>query len=499
MTRILEMDGIRKSFDGVEVLHGADFDVASGEVHAMVGENGAGKSTLMKILAGVHAPDTGTISLKGQPVRILNPHHAQSLGISIIHQELNLIPDLSVAENLFLGREPVTPWRILNRKRLSAATLELMAQLDIRLDPWTEVRDLTLAQQQLVEILKALSFDANILIMDEPTAALAPPEVSHLFQHIERLKERGKGIIFISHHLHEVFEIAQRVTVLKDGAVVATRPVGDLTKDEVVRLMVGRQMGEIYPPRGSSAGQPVLEIRNLSSGKTLADASVTVRAGEIVGVAGLEGQGQRELVRALFGAAPRDGGQVMVKGQQVRSRPWEMAAAGVAFVSEDRKHEGLILDFTVCHNASLTVLDRLRRFLFINGPDERRLGRRVVQDLGVHPPDPERLVRALSGGNQQKVVLGKWLETNPSVLVLHEPTRGVDVGARAEIYQVLRRLTAAGTAVLVVSSDLPEVIGLSDRIYVMRGGRIAQEIAGGAATEESIMFAATGVGREVHA
>jgi ABC-type sugar transport system ATPase subunit len=491
---ILEMRGISKSFPGVKALSGVSFNCAPGQVHALVGENGAGKSTLMKILAGVHQPDEGEIVLRGQAVKLHNPKVAQRLGISIIYQEFNLVPYMTVAQNIMLGREPRTPLRTIDSKKLNAQARHWLDILHVDLNPRLNVEQLTVAQQQIVEIVKALSYDADIIVMDEPTAALTPHEVANLFHYIELLKARGKTIIFISHRLDEIFMIAEWITVLKDGAVVTSQPASALTKAAMVQHMVGRELKETFPRRLSGEpGQPVLELRNVFSSNHLHNVSLVVRRGEVVGVAGLEGHGQRELARLLFGLEPVTGGEVFINGKRVHMRdPIDAMHAGVAFVSDDRKEEGLQLPLSIRKNVSLPSLTKLSRLLFVQERREKQMVRQVSESVDIRAPSMEVEVQYLSGGNQQKTVLAKWLTREPEVLVFGEPTRGIDVGAKVEIYRLMRELAERGKAVIMVSSDLLEVIGMSDRIVVMHKGTIATEMPGAGATEESIMRAATG-------
>jgi ribose transport system ATP-binding protein len=490
---ILGMKGISKTFPGVKALSEVSFNCQAGQVHALVGENGAGKSTLMKILAGVHQPDEGEIILRGQAVKLHNPREAQRLGISIIYQEFNLVPYMTVAQNIMLGREPRTPLRTIDSKKLNAQARYWLDILHVDLNPRLNVEQLTVAQQQIVEIVKALSYDADIIVMDEPTAALTPHEVANLFHYIELLKARGKTIIFISHRLDEIFMIADWVTVLKDGAVVTSQPASALSKASMVQHMVGRELKETFPHRLSGVpGEPVLELRNVHS-HNLRDVSLMVKRGEVVGVAGLEGHGQRELSRLLFGLEPMTAGEVWINGKRVNMRdPLAAMHAGVAFVSDDRKEEGLQLPLSIRKNVSLPSLTKLSRLLFVQERREKQMVRQVAGSVDIRAPSLDVEVQYLSGGNQQKTVLAKWLTREPEVLVFGEPTRGIDVGAKVEIYRLMRELAERGKGVVMVSSDLLEVIGMSDRILVMHKGTIAAEMPGEIATEESIMRAATG-------
>ncbi|MET9337722.1 sugar ABC transporter ATP-binding protein [Nonomuraea sp. NPDC003804] len=472
------MTGIGKSFLGVRVLSEVDLAVEAGQVHAVVGENGAGKSTLMKILAGVHAPDAGTITIDGRPVSFSHPLDAQRAGVAIIYQEFTLLPERSVAENVFLGREPLRRG-LVDRAGMDAATAALLAELgEDSFGPRDPVKRLSVAQQQVVEIVKALSLDARIVVMDEPTAALADHEVELLYRLVRRLQQRGIAVLYISHRLREVFDLASQVTVLKDGRLVTTVAAAEVTADDLVRLMVGRDLGTYYPPRAASTGEVRLRVTGGGNAR-LSDISLELRAGEIVGIAGLQGSGRSSLAKALFGAAPfTTGTMTPVRPRSVR----EAVAAGIGLVTEDRKAEGLALRQSVRDNALLVA---------------RAVGRRggSVRDLldrvRLSPPRPSQEVRYLSGGNQQKVVLAKWMTLAPDVLLFDEPTRGVDVGAKAAIHDLMRELAEDGTAIMMISSELPELIGMSDRVVVLRDGRIAGTLPAGA-SEEAVMRLAAG-------
>ncbi len=491
---LLSIEHISKSFPGVRALADVSFEVRTGEVHALVGENGAGKSTLMKILAGVYHPDSGGIRWQGQPVALRSPAEAQRLGISIIYQEFNLLPDLTVAENVLLNREPRTRWGMIDWRALNERTRQLLGDLDTHIDPRAPLHDLSVAQQQIVEIVKALAFDARLLIMDEPTAALNPTEVGHLYTMIERLKQRGSSVIFISHRLDEVFHISDTITVLKDGQHVGSAPASSLTREEVVRRMVGRQLQDIFPARlPPGSGEPLMEVRGLQ-GPRLRDIDLRLHAGEILGLAGLEGHGQRELARTLFGIEPIQRGEVRIRGQAIHLRhPADAMTHGVAFLSDDRKVEGVALTLGVRENIGLPNLDRFSRMTVVQDTLERAACRQIVETLSVKTPGIEQPVRLLSGGNQQKTVLSKWLISEPRVLIFVEPTRGIDVGAKVEIYRLIHQLASQGAGVLMVSSDLLELLGLSSRVLVLRDGAITAELPGATASEESIMLAATGV------
>ena len=493
MSELLRMEGIRKSFVGVEVLHGVDLDLQAGEIHAIVGENGAGKSTLMKVLAGVHPPDAGTIRIDGQEVAFHHPHAAQAAGVGIVYQEFNLLADRSVAENVFVGREPVKRG-IVDRRSMERATAALLDEVgEGSFGPRTLVRRLSVAQQQVVEIVKARSLDARILVLDEPTAALAENEVELLFRLVRRLQEQGIGMLYISHRLREVFTLADRITVLKDGALVKTLATSETDSRGLVNLMVGRELDGYFPPRGDATdlGDVRLAVKDVST-SLLRNVSLQVRAGEIVGLAGLQGSGRTELARAIFGADPVASGGVELDGKPVRfSTPRAAVKAGVGFITEDRKLEGLALAQSISDNMLLAV-----RTVIPGGRRRRREpGLMSVKDLAaaveLRARGPEQEVRFLSGGNQQKVVLAKWLETRPRVLIFDEPTRGIDVGAKAGIHDLIRKLAKDGVAVLMISSELPELIGMSDRILVMHEGALAGELPGGSG-EQDIMQLATG-------
>ncbi|WP_407941374.1 sugar ABC transporter ATP-binding protein [Nonomuraea cypriaca] len=473
------MRGIGKRFLGVQVLAGVDLAVSAGEVHAVVGENGAGKSTLMKILAGVHIPDEGMIEIDGRRMSFGHPLEAQRAGVAIIYQEFNLLPDRSVAENVFLGREPVRRGMV-DRAAMDAATARLLAELEVdSFGPRQPVKRLSVAQQQVVEIVKALSVDARIVVMDEPTAALAGHEVELLYRLVRRLQERGIAVLYISHRLREVFDLAGRVTVLKDGRLVTTVPTADVTPGDLVRLMVGRDLGSYFPPRSSSAGETRLRVTGGGNDR-LHDIDLELRAGEIVGVAGLQGAGRSELAKALFGAEP------FTRGEMTPVRPRSVRAAiraGIGLVTEDRKAEGLALRQSVRDNALLVAR--------ATGRGRRGGVRELLERVRLRPPRQEQEVRYLSGGNQQKVVLAKWMSVAPQVLLFDEPTRGVDVGAKAAIHDLMRELAGEGAAIMMISSELPELIGMSDRIVVLRDGRIVGTLPAGS-SEEAVMSLAAG-------
>ena len=490
---LLEMRSIVKRFPGVVALAGVSFACRAGEVHALVGENGAGKSTLIKLLAGTYPPDDGEIVVAGERFDRVTPQESQRIGIAVIHQEFTLLPELSVAENLSLGREPRTRLGLVDVRAMRRRAVELLAQLGVRLDVRTPVSSLTVAQQQIVEIAKALAVDARLVVMDEPSAVIAGEELEQLFGVVESLRARDVGVIYISHRLAEVFRLGDRVTVLKDGAVVGTRSVVDTSRDELVRMMVGRSLDEEFPASASTPGEVVLEANGLTVGETLHDVSLELRAGEILGVAGLVGSGRTSLGLALFGARRASAGALTIAGRSGQPRsPREAIRRGIVFVPEDRKAQGVLLEESVRVNLGLPILGRLGRFGLVDRRAEARLAERTVRSLDIRPALPGRTVKFLSGGNQQKVALGKWLAVEPKVLILDEPTRGVDVGGKLEIYRQIRALTASGIAVLMISSELPEILGLSDRILVLCEGRVTGVLERGEADEERIIRLATG-------
>ena len=499
MVPILGFERVSKGYSGVQALHDVSFGIEAGEVHGLVGENGAGKTTLIKIVAGALRPDAGTIRLRGEPVEFHSPSHSQSLGISVIHQELNLLPLMSVAENLFLGREPRRGrLPLLHWPRFRAQAREALATVGLELDPETRVERLSIAEKQLVEIAKALTLDAQIILMDEPSATLTERELRRLFDIIRDLKRRGVTTLYISHRLEEIFEIADRVTVLRDGEWVGTRPVGELDRRELIRMMVGRELEDEFPERRVEIGEELLRVEGLSAHGRVDDASFVLHRGEVLGLAGLVGAGRTELARAIFGADPIDAGQVVLEGRPVRIRSCaEAIRHGLALLTEDRKEQGLHLDLGLHQNISLVNLRELVRLGFLRLGEERRVAGRYVDQLDIRTPSVVQRVRNLSGGNQQKVVLAKWLFSDARVLLFDEPTRGIDVGAKYEIYLLVNRLAERGLGVLLISSELPELIGLCDRILVMSEGRIVGEVAGAEKTQERIMELATAGRRAV--
>jgi ABC-type sugar transport system ATPase subunit len=492
---ILEAESIDKRFPGVHALDDVSLSIAAGEVHAVVGENGAGKSTLMKILSGAQRPDRGTIRVDGQAVTIESPRAAQELGIITIYQELSLVDTLSVGENIFLGDLPTRPgasWQV-DWPTVWRRSTELLDRVGARVRPQTPVRNLSVAQKQMVEIARALARNVRVLILDEPTSSLTERETEKLFEIITQLQSRGVGIIYISHRLGEVFQIAQRVTVLRDGKVVGSLPVRDASEDMLVRMMVGRDLSRLFTEARLSDAPVRLEVRGLSRRGVLHDVSFSVRGGEVVGLAGLVGAGRTELARCLFGADAINSGEIVLDGSVVNIRtPGDAVDLGIALVPEDRKLQALILGMGVRENLSLPMLDRLGSPFVPSRSRERALVTEYIKSLRIRTPHMEQRVSALSGGNQQKVVIARWLATKPKVLILDEPTRGIDVGAKAEVHALIARLAEQGVAILMISSELPEILGMSHRILVMRGGRIVADIPRQHASEELIMAAATG-------
>ncbi|TRY26980.1 sugar ABC transporter ATP-binding protein [Brevibacillus sp. LEMMJ03] len=497
---LLEMKEISKSFPGVKVLDGVQLNLKRGEVLALMGENGAGKSTLMKILGGIYQRDGGTIVVKGQTQENMTPDIAAKRGIAIIHQELNLIPHLSVMENIFLGREfTYGKSGFVNWSRMRTEAKRWLEQLAIDLDPATPVGELSVGQQQMIEIAKALSMQADILVLDEPTAALTNREIDALFDVIAALKRKGVGMIYISHRMEEIFQISDRITVLRDGRYVGTVRTAETSLDELVKMMVGREITDRFPKVEVKPGEERLRVENLTVRGKLSGISFSVRSGEIVGVAGLMGAGRTEMAKALFGAEKMDGGAIFVDGKPVRiSQPIDAIRAGIALVTEDRKEEGLVLPLSVRENIALPNLAKLSSLGVMNRRAEQALSDETIRRLLIKTAGGEQAAGSLSGGNQQKVVIGKWLATQPKILILDEPTRGVDIGAKKEIYDIMNRLAQEGVAILMISSELPEVLGMSDRVLVMHEGRITGSFSRAEATQELIMHAATG-GTNTHA
>ena len=493
-TALVEMRGIAKSYGGVHALDDVSFAVEPGKVHALVGENGAGKSTLVKILTGVVHPDQGELRLDGQPRRIGDPQTAHRLGIVAMYQEPTVFPDLSVAENVFAGRQPRGPFHTVSWRRTNADARRVLDELGVDFGPDTPVRGLGVADRQLIEIAKALTSSARLLIMDEPTAALSPNEVDHLFATVRRLRERGVAILFISHRLEEVTAIADTVTVLRDGRHIATRPAVELTHGEIVRLMVGRSLDALFPKEDAKIGDVTLRVEGLTRRGVFSNVSFDLKQGEIVGLAGFVGSGRTEVARSIFGIDRLDHGKLWIDGRSFAPRsPRAARRRGLAYLPEDRLPQGLVQPMSVGHNVSMAVLPDLTPGGVLRPWRERSLADRFMQQLRIKATSSSQIVRSLSGGNQQKVVLAKWLAAEPRILLLDEPTHGVDVGTKADVHRTISHLAATGLTILLISSELPEILGMSDRVLVMREGRIAGEFTREEATQERIIQAAAGV------
>ncbi|HEX9029130.1 MAG TPA: sugar ABC transporter ATP-binding protein [Anaerolineales bacterium] len=492
---LVRMEGIEKTFPGVHALSQCRFELRSGEVHALVGENGAGKSTLMKVLAGVYNKDGGQIFYKEKEVDIPNPRAAQHLGISMIHQELNLMPHLTVAQNIFIGREPRGQLKfLLDEKEINTQAEQLFAAMHLKLDPRVKVADLTVARQQMVEIAKALSFNSEVLIMDEPTAALTDAEIDELFRITRQLREKGVGVVHISHRLEELKQISDRVTVMRDGRYVDTVNTAEVSIDRIISMMVGRTIFEAAPeiPENSNP-EVVLEVRNLNQGRLLKDVNFELKRGEILGFAGLVGAGRTEVARAIFGADPIDSGEVYVEGKKVQIKtPGDAVKHGIGYLSEDRKRYGLTLKMDVETNIVLATFKRFLGFMgWVKSRQTRSAAEHYIQALSIKTPSVMQKVQNLSGGNQQKVIIGKWLTDDTKILIFDEPTRGIDVGAKSEIYRLLNDLAHQGKSIIMISSELPEILRMSHRVIVMCEGRITGDLNAAEATQENIMKAAT--------
>jgi ribose transport system ATP-binding protein len=495
VTPFVEMRGIVKQFPGVLALRGVNLDVRPAEVHVLLGENGAGKSTLIKVLSGVYAPNAGEILFEGKPVHIRGPHDAQALGVSTIYQEFNLVPEMSVAENIFLGREPRFShgFGLLDRGKLMVQAREVLSKFDIKVAPDTIVKRLGVAQQQMVEIAKALSLNARVIIMDEPTAVLTAREIDHLFKMIQDFKQRGISIIYISHRLEEVKRIGDRATVLRDGAVVGTVPVAGTPIDEVIRMMVGRDLKDKFPKTSVEPGEEILRVENLERKGILHNISFRLRRGEILGVAGLVGSKRTEMARAIFGVDKIDSGKIFVDGQLKNMKSTAHAIRSrVALVPEDRKRQGILPCMSVKENITLSMLKKFARIGILDLGKERKSAQGHANSMRIATPNLDRWVMYLSGGNQQKAVIAKWLGTEAEVFLFDEPTRGIDVGAKVEVYQLMGELVKRGAAILMISSELPEILGMSDRVLVMHEGRLAGEFTREEATQEKILSCALG-------
>jgi rhamnose transport system ATP-binding protein len=488
----LELRGVAKSFGAVVALASADLRVEMNSIHALVGENGAGKSTLVKIVAGLYQRDSGEFFLRGEPVDFTSTAQAKAAGIAVIYQEPTLFPDLSVTENIFMGRQPMDRLGRIDRKAMKAEASQIFGRLAVHLDLDRPAEGLSIADQQLIEIAKAISLDARVLIMDEPTAALSGVEVERLFAVARSLRDEGRGIVFISHRFDEVFALSDTITVMRDGRYISTDAITDVTEDEIVRRMVGRDITDLFPKQEAEIGDVLLQVDDISSSGVFSNVSFSVRSGEIVALAGLVGAGRSEIARAVFGVDGYDRGTVTLAGRKVpRRNPAAAMALGLALVPEDRRKQGLILESSVARNATLSIRRQLSRFGFITSRAENEAARIWATRLQVKSSALDTLAGTLSGGNQQKVVLGKWLATDPTVLIIDEPTRGIDVGTKAEVHRLISDLAGRGIGILMISSELPEVLGMADRVLVVREGRITAEISRADATAESVMFAAT--------
>ncbi|MGN6427966.1 MAG: sugar ABC transporter ATP-binding protein [Leifsonia sp.] len=494
---VLELSKVVKSFGAVIALRSGSLRLEQGSIHALVGENGAGKSTLVKIVAGLYRRDAGDIRLRGEEVDFGSTAQAKAAGVAVIYQEPTLFPDLSVTENVFMGRQPTDRLGRIDRRRMRTEVLDLFRRLGVQIDPDRLAEGLSIADQQIIEIAKAVALDARVLIMDEPTAALSGVEVERLFAVARSLRDEGRGIVFISHRFDEVFSLCDTITVMRDGSFVSSDPADEVTEDEIVRRMVGRDVTELFPKQETVVGEPLLVVENLSSAGVFSDVSFTVRSGEIVALAGLVGAGRSEIARAVFGVDGYDGGTVRVAGRVVpRRRPTAAMAAGLALVPEDRRKQGLVLDESVSRNATLAIRGRLSKLGFIRNAAENEAARVWASRLQLKTSALDTLAGTLSGGNQQKVVLGKWLATEPRVLIIDEPTRGIDVGTKAEVHRLLSELAGRGMGILMISSELPEVLGMADRVLVVREGRITAELDREHADAENVMFAATHAAEE---
>jgi ribose transport system ATP-binding protein len=492
---LFKMENIKKSFPGVLALDNISLDLKKGEVHALVGENGAGKSTLMKVLSGIYQPDTGTLYYKGKKVVIEGPIPAQKLGICIIHQELNLAPHLTVAQNIFLGREPMIYGSVLDERKLNKMASEILKSLHLEMDPTTLVKDLGVSKQQMVEIAKALSVKSEVLIMDEPTAALSEAEIEELFRIIHKLKKEGVGIFYISHRLEELKHIVDRITVLRDGRFVSTDDYGKITLNEIIAKMVGRSLQDKFPHRQVAIGEKIFEVENIQRRSVVKNISFHLHKGEVLGIAGLMGAGRTELARAIFGADQRDSGRILLGGEEIFiNNPQSAIKAGIAYISEDRKKDGLALKLQVDENVTLANISAISNSLgVLRKKQEKVIASKYVDSLHIKTPSLEQHVINLSGGNQQKVVLAKWLCRNSRVLIFDEPTRGIDVGAKFEVYELINALVAEGVGIIMISSELPEILGMSDRIIVLHEGEIAGELGIAEASQEKILQLATGL------
>ena len=489
----VEMKGIDKAFGTNQVLKNAGFFLKDGEIHALMGENGAGKSTLMKILTGVYTRDAGTVLVDGQEVTYKSPQEAEKAGIVFIYQEMNSLFDLTVEENLFMGKEITKGFGICDKKAMRAKAREVMEKMGVHIDVNAVMSDLSVGQQQMVEICKALMADAKVLIMDEPTAALTQSETEILFQVINSLREKGVSIVYISHRMEEIFELCDRITILRDGEYIDTKYIKDITMDDIVQMMIGREIGERYPKRDCKIGEEVLRVENFSHEKYFKDVNFTVHAGEVLGVSGLMGAGRTEIMHAIFGNMPITSGKLFIDGKEVSIKnPRQAIAAGIGFITEDRKTEGLLLEKSISENIEICNLGKVSKSGVLDAKKRAEIVKRGIEEFRIRCFGPQHECNNLSGGNQQKVVLAKWIYTDPKILILDEPTRGVDIGAKKEIYSVINDLAAKGVAVIMVSSELPEVLGMSDRIMVVHEGHVTGIIDAADADQAKVMTLATG-------
>ena len=490
---VLKMEGIEKHFAGVYALKGVNFTLNEGECHALLGENGAGKSTLIKILGGIYKADGGKIWVNGSETDIEGVKDAQKKGIGIIHQEIVLVQDISIAQNIFLGREPINKFGMKDIKKMNQEASEMVNAFGLDIDVTKNVRNLSIAQQQMVEIIKEVSFQAKIIVMDEPTSSLAEKEVEHLFEIIRRLKQQNVSVIYISHKLNELFAISDRISVLRDGVYVDTKVTKDTSMDELIRLMVGRELTQYYNRTDHTSGDVAFEVKGLNKKRTFQDISFNIRKCEIVGFAGLVGAGRSEIMKAIFGIDTAESGQIFVDGKEVTVKNVKDAMKyKIAMIPEDRKKEGLILKNSVEFNLTLTVQNKYKKGISVNNKKKNEIVNTFIKAFSIKTPTSRQIIGKLSGGNQQKVVLAKWLATSPNILILDEPTRGVDVGAKAEIYKIIDELARKGMAVILISSELPELINMCDRIYVVSQGRITGELQKDDFSQERLMFLATG-------
>ncbi len=489
----IEMKGINKAFGGNPVLQNAGFVLADGEIHALMGENGAGKSTLMKILTGVYTRDAGTVTVNGKEVVYNNAQEAEKEGIVFIHQELNVLFDLTVEENMFLGKEIHNRFGVCNKKAMQKEVRRILDVLGVNIKPEAKMDTLSVGQQQMIEIAKALMVDAKVIIMDEPTAALSQSETVTLFKVVRSLKQKGVSIVYISHRMEEIFELCDRITILRDGEYVGTKNIPETNMDEIVKMMIGREIGERYPERNTKLGDVVFEVKNLNCPGTFKNVNFNVRAGEVLGVAGLMGAGRTEIMQSIFGNMPHITGQIFMNGQEIQNKnPWDAMDNGIGFITEDRKIEGLMLEKSIMENISIANLGRISQKGVLNKKREQEMTQQGIEDLHIKCTGAQHACGNLSGGNQQKVVFAKWIFTEPKLLILDEPTRGVDIGAKKEIYSIINKLADKGVAIIMVSSELPEILGMSDRIMVVHEGKIGGFIDKNEANQENIMILATG-------